>query len=397
MSYKVVHICESNIGGAGIAASRLNHALQKFGIDSKMLVLNKVGVESSVYRYDRPVYARIMGRLPIPYKQNKYRKFNSNSHSRYEIITFPEAFFDISKHPLIKEADIINLHWIGNMLNYRKFFQSVNKPIVWTLHDMNPFLGCAHYIGDVRRNPEDKRMEDKVKRLKEKAYKSCRSLTIVDLCNWMKEYSSASDAFIERRHVIIPNSINTEIFRLRDSSITREALGLSADKPLIMFCCQNLNNRRKGFDLLTDTLSQLMDRYEFIAVGNPQGIEMHNKNLHFFGTVSDELFLSLLYSSADLFVLPSREDNLPNTMLESLCCGTPVLSFDNGGMRNIIKHGENGLLVKEQTSDGLIAGIESFFENKDKYSRCRISTDARQYFSAEIQASRYVELYQSLL
>lgn len=397
MNYKVLHICESDVGGAGIAASRLNHALQKSGIDSRMLVINKRRTDKSVFKYLPSIYSRIIGHLPIPYKQNKYCRFHRNAIPHYEITTYPEAIYDISKHPLIKEADIINLHWLGNMLNYHDFFHSTSKPIVWTLHDMNPFLGCAHYMGDVMRNPDDKFMEERLRNLKENAYKKCQSITVVELCPWMQKYSSQSNAFKDRQHVIIPNSIDTDVFRLRDRLIVRNALGLPTDTPLIMFCCQDLNNRRKGFDLLINALPKLKENCQFVVVGNPEGIEIQNQNMYFFGTVSDELLLSLLYSSADLFVIPSREDNLPNTMLESLCCGTPVLSFSNGGMADTIIPGINGILVDDQTSDGLIGGIELFFKEKDNYSRYKISTEARQRFSPQIQAAKYDKLYQSLL
>lgn len=399
MGYKVLHICESDEGGAGIAAFRLNKALSKCDVDSKMLVINKSRRDQSLFKYSVPIWTRVMAHLPVYYRQNKYKNFHRDSIDSYEITTFPEAFFDISSHPLVKEADIINLHWMGNMLNYKKFFRSVNKPIVWTLHDMNPFLGCAHYMGDVERNPEDRLIEEKLRNLKKKAYNDSKSITIVDLCPWMQKYSKDSDAFRERRHVIIPNSIDTDIFKSRDSLIARKALGMPIDKPLIMFCCQNLNNRRKGFDLLIKALSELKNKYHFIVVGNTDGVEILNENseMHFFGTVSDELLLSLLYASADLFVIPSREDNLPNTMLESLCCGTPILSFDNGGMADTINHGVNGLLVKEQTSEGLISGIEKFYREKEKYSRNMIAKEARQRFSPEVQALQYDNLYQSLL
>lgn len=399
MNYKVLHISDNNEGGAGIAAARLNRALRKNGIDSKMLVMDKKGTDKSIFKYSPSLSARVIAHLPLPYKQNKYRKFQRETAPRYEITTFPEAIFNITSHPLVKEADIINLHWMGNMLNYREFFGSINKPVVWTLHDMNPFLGCAHYMGDIERNSHDKFIEEQVRNLKEKAYNKCNSITIVDLCLWMQKYSSASSAFKNREHVIIPNSIATEVFKLRDSMTVRKALGLPVDKPLIMFCCQNLNNKRKGFDLLMQALPELKEKYQFLVVGNAEGIEMENSshNMHLFGTVSDELLLSLLYSSADLFVIPSREDNLPNTMLESLCCGTPVLSFTNGGMSDIITSGINGILIDEPTSEGLKAGINSFFMERDNYSRDKISAQARQYFSTEIQATKYDELYRSLL
>lgn len=399
MKYKVLQICASNAGGAGIAASRLNKALRVSGITSDLLCMDKCGYDEHVTRYDAPLYARIINRLPIKYKNHKYDKIRAEISNKYEIITFPESIFDITKHPLVKDADIINLHWLGEMVDFKRFFRHVEKPIVWTLHDMNPFLGFAHYYGDVLKNPEDKTLQDRIMRLKVKTYNKNRSITIVDLCPWMQKYSINSEAFAEREHVIIPNSINTSIFKVRDIRSCRKTLCLPEDKPTIMFCSQSLNNKRKGFDILKRTLPLLSENFNFIVVGDNRRMEINkfSDNTYFFGDVSDELLLSILYSSANLFILPSREDNLPNTMLESLCCGTPVLSFANGGMSDTISSGFNGLIVKEQTPEALCNGIESFFKSINQYSRNDISADAHAKYSPSVQALKYDRLYRSLL
>ena len=115
---KVVHLCSSNTGGAGIAAHRLNKALRDYGIDSRMLCLNKNGNDPSVEKFNIPLISRILNHIPIPYRQNKYKHIYNELSPHYESLTFPEAIFDISGHHLIEEADIINLHWVGGMLNY---------------------------------------------------------------------------------------------------------------------------------------------------------------------------------------------------------------------------------------------------------------------------------------
>ncbi len=397
MSYKVLHICSSTDGGAGIAALRLHRALRQSDIDSKFLCLNTRVNDTNVFTHPISIYSRIIRHLPIKFRQNKYNRYEGILSNKYESISFPESIFDISKNPLVEEADIINLHWIGNMMNYPKFFKRIKKPIVWTLHDMNPFLGFAHYLGDINRNPQYLELENKIKQIKLKSYTNSSSISIVNLCKWMYEYSSESDAFKDRNHHIIPNCIDTEVFKLRNKNVVRLLLEIPDDKPVIMFCCQSLSNPRKGWDIMLNALELISSDLTVITVGNNTGVTVRSyHNIKSFGNISDENFLSLIYSAADAFILPSREDNLPNTMLESLCCGTPVISFKNGGMRDIINT-HNGILVPEQKPQALASAIDAFIETRNQYSPLEISQNARNLFNPQNQALKYDKLYRSLL
>lgn len=398
MKYKVLHIASGNSGGAGIAAKRLNSALIDAGIDSHMLCLNKTGNDHNVTQIKIPVISKILAHTPIPIKQNKYKKLGQEVYSRYEAVSFPEALFDISNHPLVKKADIINLHWMGCILNYPAFFKNVRKPIVWTLHDMNPFLGIAHYQGDLKKNIQYSNIEHKVNDLKIKSYNRHDSITIVNLCKWMFDYSSKSEAFSKRKHVIIPNSIDTKTFKLQDKHLLRQVLGIPDQHPVIMFCSQTVSNPRKGFDLLLEALPNLNGKYTIVTVGNTQNLpHVDNTDIFSFENIVDERLLSMIYSASDIFVLPSREDNLPNTMLESLCCGTPVIAFSNGGMKDVIRNNENGLIVEEQNSTALASAINYMIYNIDKFNSSKISNYARDIFSPTNQAEAYNELYLSIL
>lgn len=400
MKYNVLHICSGTSGGAGIATTRLNDALRDFGVESNVLCLHHNGHSPFIQRFNIPFVYRALSHLPFPYKQNKYRHLYDDLTSRYEAISFPEALFDISTHPLVKNADIINLHWLGGILNYRIFFRKVKKPIVWTLHDMNPFLGFAHYKGDVIKNPQDQALEEDVKKYKIESYAQHPSISIVNLCEWMYEHSSNSEAFHNREHYIIPNSVNTSIFKEFDQHEARATLGLHDNKPIIMFCCQSLLNARKGFDILLDSLKYINQECTILAVGNSTEIIGKNgrNSIISCGHINDEKRLALLYASADCFILPSREDNLPNTMLESLACGTPVISLSNGGMRDIISNYENGIIVNDQSSETLSYAINQFLINRSKFfTRDAISGSAKELFSPERQAEKYNSLYIKIL
>lgn len=395
---KIAIVSSSDSGGAGIAALRLHKALKAYGVDSSMLCLHKATNTPKVYEYKRSFLSKVIDHLPfIPYKQNKYKKYYPVLSEYYECFSFPEAIFDISNHPIIQEADVVNLHWVGSVLDYSRFFRNVKKPIVWTLHDMNPFLGIAHYCGDRDNHPQFLFLEEQIRRLKLKAIAQHPYVSVVNLCNWMKSYSSKSEVFPNRKHTVIPNSIDITTFKIYDKTEVRRELDLPLDKPVLLFVSQSVENRRKGFDLLQEALTKLNRNCVLLVVGSVSDSLKEVSNCRFVGTVVEEQRMAMLYASADAFILPSREDNLPNTMVESLCCGTPVISFSNGGMCDYIQTLKNGVLVDTITSEALLEGILLFLDNIALFDRESISQKAHYIFSPVNQAENYMKFFQTIL
>ena len=395
---KITIVSYNDCGGAGIAALRLHKALMKNGINSSMLCIYKTTDTPKVYQFKRSLTSKVIEHLPIPYKQNKYKKYYKDLISNYECFSFPEAIYDITAHPLIKQADIINLHWVGNMLNYTHFFDTVKKPIVWTLHDMNPFLGISHYMGDRNNNLQFIEIEEKVRIFKYEAIKKHHNVSVVNLCNWMKSYSSQSDIFASRNSSIIPNSIDISIFKIYDKQEAKKLLNLPEDKPILMFVSQDVGNKRKGLDLLTETIKKINRECCLLVIGEKNTELVSNNNCIYTGKIKDEKQMAMLYSATDVFILPSREDNLPNVMLESLCCGTPIISFSNGGMKDYIQTMKNGILVEKTTSEDLLSAINLFLDNIDSFdSKEKISKESHKKFSPDLQANRYIEFYKSAM
>ena len=395
---KITIVSYNDCGGAGIAALRLHKALMKNGIDSSMLCLYKTTDTPNVYQFKKSIAIKIIEHLPIPYKQNKYKIYHKELSKHYVCTSFPEAIYDISTHPLIQQADIINLHWVGNMLDYSRFFQKVKKPIVWTLHDNNPFLGFAHYRKDREKNQQYKLLEEKVALIKSNAINSHPNVSVVNLCNWMKVASSQSATFSNCTHTIIPNSIDIKIFKVHNQKAIREDIGLPTNKPIILFVSQSVSNPWKGFDILQAALKQLKKECFLLVIGKQEKINFSSENCKSVGTINDEHLISQMYNAADVFVLPTLEDNLPNTMVESLCCGTPVISFSNGGMTDYIHNMKNGIIVKDETPQDLLNAINLFLDNIDSFdSRETISKENHKKFSPDIQAERYIKLYKSVL
>src|SRR5262249_14235139 len=169
----------------------------------------------------------------------------------------------------------------------------------------------------------------------------------------------------------------------------------------VLFVADVVDNRRKGFSLLAQALTHCaasVDRLWLLSVGhNPPKLKGEMRGSHL-GYVDNDRFLSLAYSAADLFVIPSLQDNLPNTVMEAMACGTPVVGFDVGGIRDMVRDGITGSLVASGDLEGLQRSIVALLKSPD--TRHKMSEQARQIALAEYpllrQAQRYSELYEEL-
>ena len=315
-------------------------------------------------------------------------------------------------------SDILNLHWVAGFFDYREFFRKLpaHLPVVWTLHDMNPVTGGCHFDEGCGKfaercgacpqlgsnDPED--LSAQVWKRKREAFSSLKSAGCVHLVTpsrWLQGEVSKSTLVSKFRCTVIPNALDTEQFQRRDQGAARKLLGIPADSAVILFLADWAGEKRKGFDLLVEALKPFRNdpRVFLLAAGRELPAHDLGPQLVTTGYLTGEKQLSWVYSAADVFVLPSLQDNLPNTALEALACGVPIVGFDVGGIPEIVREGETGLLVPAKDVAGLRAAITSVVENKD--ARVRMSEagrrDAVANYGLEIQARRYLELYTELL
>ncbi len=315
-------------------------------------------------------------------------------------------------------SDILNLHWVAGFFDYREFFRKLpaHLPVVWTLHDMNPFTGGCHFDGGCGKfaercgacpqlgsnDPED--LSAQVWKRKREAFSSLKSAEGVHLVTpsrWLQGEVSKSTLMSKFRCTVIPNALDTEQFQPREQVAARKLLGIPAHSAVILFLADWAGEKRKGFDLLVEALKPFRNdpRVYLLAAGRELPAHDLGPQLVTTGYLTGEKQLSWVYSAADVFVLPSLQDNLPNTGLEALSCGVPIVGFDVGGIPEIVREGETGLLVPAKDVAGLRAAITSVVENKD--ARVRMSEAGRRYavanYGLEIQARRYLELYTELL
>ncbi len=397
---KTLQINTRETGGAGIACLRLHDALLQKGTESSVLVLEK-GEESKkgVIPYFPAAYggglrSKMMQQAYVLDRKLKWRQLN-RLEKGYEAFSFADNPLNINAHPAVKNADVLNLHWVSWWMDYESFFKT-EKPVVWTLHDMTPFSdGNPYELGFPFKSYE--KLLQRNRRIKQQALRG-KDIHIVTLNKWMYEKSSNSRLFGDFEHSIIPNSIDTEIFKRYPEAGVRKSLNIPADAPFLLFVAGDLKNKRKGLDLLFDALKVYQkEKVYVVAVGGKMN-DIPDLGKHVFiptGSIYDKIKLAQIYSAADLYVIPSREDNLPNTVMESITCGTPTVGFDIGGISDMIENEFNGLLSEEVSAAALADTIETGF--KTYFNRDNIRADAEERFSPTIQAEAYLELYKSLL
>ena len=396
---KVLHITTNYSGGAGIACRRLHIALLEKGIDSKVLVLRKVeGIDDErILRLEEIMSAK-SGRLWFKVLDIMNRVFNklSTTTDAKAFINGPNALFQIQKTQAFQEADVIHLHWVPKMLNYATVFSNKSKRFVWTLHDMNPFTGGNHYETDYDYERFDHILKRNL-RLKQ-GYLAGTNLKIISPSHWLGQKAAQSSVMGSFLVHIIPNPIPIDVFRPLDKQACRKELGVPAGKHIILFVSENIDDKRKGFRLLVDAIAALKnpERYALLVIGKAfhfTGIEMEVLHL---GYVHEANKMAQAYQAADVFIIPSLEDNLPNTVLESLSCGTPVIGFDIGGIPDMVKEGVTGYLANPKKLGDLSHQINRFFEvapTIDFSGPCR--QFILEHFSPELVASQMIDVYRS--
>jgi glycosyltransferase involved in cell wall biosynthesis len=417
---KILIVNSFDIGGAANACLRLHTGLLNKNVDSKILLKEKFKDYDKTYQISitalqRKLIDKILNKsVNILKELNLYRakpnKFISKRDFGLEMYSFPNSDYDITSSPLYKEADVVNLHWVADFLDYTTFFKKNTKPVVWTLHDMNPFTGGEHYNEvycgiDNQGYPiprvisdNEKKIFKEVLEIKKASLEGCNNLHIVSLCSWMTKEVKKSHLFSGFPVYQIPNGIDKDVFNIRNMKFSRQLLDIPIDKKVILFVADAVFNKRKGFAFLQDALIKLENKdFILVAVGKINKELKSIENVITLGAIVDEKLMSIVYSAADVFVIPSLMDNLPNTVLESIMCGTPVIGFPIGGIPDMITHGKNGYLTKKVSSSALANTIAEFLEDPDVFDRKEIRMNAEKKYALSVQAEAYTNLFKQIL
>lgn len=413
---KVLHLTASDGGGAGRAACRLHRGLQSLGVNSSMFVQSKNCDDKNVL-FDSSSFAKLNTKLKLAEHLDALplRFCNLNDYEGFSLQWVPNISFDKMTH---FGADLINLHWICHGYLPLEAIAKLNKPLVWTLHDMWAFTGgchytheCNHYINSCGACPQlqsehDWDLSRWVWHRKAQSWRNL-DLTLVTPSAWLADCARASSLFQSRRVEVIPNGLDIQVYRPIDRQTARNHINVSSDKKIILFGAMNsTSNSRKGFHLLQSALQKLgqtewRDQIELLVFGSsrPEVEPDFGFKSHYIGSLSDDISLSLVYASADVFVAPSVQDNLPNTVMEALACGTPSVAFKVGGMPDLIEHQKTGYLASPFEVEDFVKGIIWILENTSRHQNlCQNAREkAEQEFSLALQAKRYQSLFNEIL
>ena len=408
---KIVHISTSDSGGAGTACVRLSEGLSKLGVDSKVLVYLRERDGGGVVRYKDDLRASSIGRgldyLKFGFWEGINRARIAWRKANEELFTSPRSLLRPEKESLVKEADIVHLHWTAYFVDYKKFFSETRKPFVWTLHDMNPFTGgchhsreCLGYREDCSKCPALKRIGGYARenfKFKMEALENVENMTIVSPSEWMSERAKNSVLFSRFEHRTIRNGHDEKDFKLMDKESARAKLGLPRDKFLILFVSDWIERKAKGFEFLNEAFQKIKKKTNAaLALAGRTNLEFSDPDVRTLGFVSGEK-LNLAYAAADCLALPSLEDNLPNVAVEAFYCGLPVAGFPVGGIPEMIKSGENGFVCEEKSGEALAKALEKVAERKEKFDRDKIRRKAAEEYGLEGRAKEYKALYAEIL
>lgn len=400
----IVHLVSADRGGAYRAAFRLNQALNEDGVNSRIIVVEKKGEDQNVLPYFKNNFMLLIFKILRRISVTRVRKFNLSS------ILYESNFgLPLWKFTDILNADIIHLHWINDGMLSNQGLEKIchlDKPVVWTMHDMFSFTAGCYYDNScggyklgcnkckLAGNNSD--LDNYIKKLyseKEKVYDNT-DINFVGCSRWITECAKMSSLCKNKKVINIPNPVNTMTFKAINKEEAKKRLGINTSKNIILFgAIASDSDWRKGYKYLKQALEYLNPK-EYLAMvfGNSNKIDIDMENISM-GIINDDREVSLLYSAADVFVAPSIQENLSNTVLESLSCGTPVVAFDIGGMSDMIKDGETGYLAKAFDTKEMALLIEKAIE-KNKTFQCR--EFIKENFSYSQISKSYINLYNEL-
>jgi len=399
-------------GGAAKAAYRLHRSLLSAGIESKMLVQFKICDDYTVI----PVYGQNkivkafsfmrpnLDQIPVEFYKNRIKTFFSPAWL---------PFSNVAKKINEINPDIVHLHWIAESMIKIEDLAKIKKTIVWTLHDNWAFTGGCHIMWACEKYLEscgscsllNSNMEFDLSKViwyrKKKTYEKTKMI-IVSPSNWLSACSKKSSLLRHKIHKVIPNPIDTDIFKPINKEIARNIWNLPKNKKLIAFGAINsTSDINKGFKELINALSKISDKknIELAVFGSsePKNPPDFGFKTNYLGYLHDDVSLVALYNAVDVIVVPSLQENLSYAIMESLSCGTPVVAFDVGGNSDMIEHLHNGYLAKPLDTDDLKNGIEWVLNTPNYNELCKNASEkVLREFDSKIVAQKYIELYKEI-
>ncbi len=401
-------------GGAAVAASRLAAALNNNGEKAIMLVRDKT--EGRITTCELP--HRWLMRLRFVWERFViYCHLLFDKKHLWEI-DIASAGADITSLREFREADVIHLAWVNQGMlsldSIRKIVKS-GKPVVWTMHDLWPATSVCHYAGECRNFmsgcsdcpllPAAKCRHDiarSVWKRKKRLYRQS-GIVFVACSRWLEGQAKRSALLDGMEVTSIPNPIDTAVFCPADKAEAKRHLGIDPEKKVILFAAQKLTDRRKGAAYLVEALRKFVSCHGEAAGkcvvallgGDTESLAaLLPMPAVPVGYVQGDSRLAQVYNAADVFVLPSLQDNLPNTLMEALACGVPCVAFGVGGIPEMIDHRTNGYVARTADSGDLAEGLHWVLHEADalQLRHAAVAKAAKEYSQTSVSL-RYVNVY----
>ena len=400
--------------GAARAAFRLHQGLRQINIDSKMLVQDKKSDYSHIICPDsklKKVWNKLwphLDRLPL----QLYRK---RQKTPYHIQWLPGPPLKNISH---FNPDIIHLHWICGGFVSIEFLAKVGRPIVWTLHDSWAFTGgchipyeCKKYKNKCGKCPvlgscREWDFSRWVWHRKHKAWLNL-NLTIVAPSRWLAECAKESSLFQSKKIKVIPNGMDLKRYKPMNQALARQVMGLPNNKKLVLFgAMRATSDPNKGFSYLQSALHKLKKKLfakeiEIVVFGSskPENVPDFAFPVYYTGRLHDDISLAVLYSAADVMVVPSKQEAFGQTASEAMACGTPVVAFDTTGLKDIVDHKKNGYLARPFDIEDLAHGIGWVLSDSERHHALALAAREKveREFEIELVARQYLGLYKKLV
>lgn len=402
------------LGGAARAASRLQKGVRALGEDARLFVQFKSGRDKEVI-CNEAAWVKMARRLKGYLGMLPVRMYPRRPENNFSPALLPDRLpaAITGLHP-----DLLHLHWLGAGFCQVETLAKFKTPLVWTLHDSWAFTGGCHVPFACRKyeqqcgacpvlgSSRERDLSRWTWQRKNKAWRKLK-LTVVTPSRWLAGCAGASSLFRNIRIEVIPNGLDLALFKPTDKQLARRLLSLPQDKKLILFgAMDSTSDPNKGFHLLLPAMirlasSGLKEAVELVIFGadKPTSPPPFGMKAHYLGRVNDDSHLALLYAAADVFVAPSLLENLPNTIMEAMACGTSCVAFAQGGVDDLIVHGRTGYLAEAYQPEDLAAWIERLLV--DDAARLEMAQRAcrkvEEEFALEQVARRYLALYRELL
>ncbi|MHA7887730.1 glycosyltransferase [Roseicyclus sp.] len=415
---RVLHVSTHDLtGGAAIAANRLHKALTAQGVASRMAVRRRRSEDETVLQIRMAPLARV---APRRLWTKLARRMGGEQAAIDRAITSGHAYFSTPWAPghdlraAAAGADIVNLHWVTGFLDYRSFFGTLahGQPLVWTLHDMAPMTGGCHYAlscdrftGSCGACPllEGGREADLSRRIHDSKREALARLApettrIVAPSRWLAAEARRSSLLSRFDVEVIPNGLDIDGFAPRDRAQARKMLGLPQDDLILLFGAHGLSDPRKGMDLLHAALAGVDRSARPVTLATMGGGKGPGGGSIALGHVEDVRRMSLAYSAADLLVLPTRAEAFGQVLSEAMSCGIPCVSFRVGGVPDVVRHGQTGLLAEPEDVTSLRQAIETLLHDdalRHRMGRASREVAVSDYADTRI-AARYGAIYRTL-